>query len=64
MATRIYGISRGEAYTAVTEDVGSAVSADSVEVTFDLASGLSRADVWLALEKIQMHIMSDIFPPA
>lgn len=64
MATRIYGISRGEQYNQVTEGVGAAVAADSVELTVDLASGLTREDVLLALEKIEMHIIKGNWPPA
>lgn len=64
MATRIYGISRGEAYNQVTEGVGAAVVADSVELTVNLASNLTREDVLLALEKIKGHIINGNWPPA
>jgi hypothetical protein len=64
MATRIYGLSQGETFDQVTEGVGSAVAADSVEITVDLASGLSREDVLLALEKMQNHIAQGDWPPA
>lgn len=67
MATRLYGVSLGEANNAgnaVTEGVGSAVAADSVEVTVDLASSLSRHDVILALERIAEHIAKGNWPPA
>lgn len=64
MATRLYGISRGEQYNQVTEGVGSAVAADSVEVTVDLASSLTREDVLMALEKIKQHIINGDWPPA
>lgn len=64
MATRRYGISRGEAPNQVTEAVGAAVASDSVELTIDLASNLTREDVILALEKIEQHIMKGNWPPA
>lgn len=64
MATRRYGISRGENAQQVTEAVGSAVSSDSVELTVDLASNLTREDVLLALEKIKQHIFKGNWPPA
>lgn len=64
MATRLYGLSKGETEFQVTEGVGSAVAADSVEVTVDLASSLDKKDVILALEMIINHITKGNFPPA
>lgn len=64
MATRIYGLSRGDQVENVTEGVGAAVAADSMEFTFDLAAGLTREDVVLGLEKIKQHILKGNFPPA
>lgn len=65
MATRIYGISRGEQMGQVTEGVGAAVAADNMEFTFDLATGMSKEDVLLGLEKIKAHIVkTDKWPPA
>jgi hypothetical protein len=64
MATRIYGVSRGEQYNQVTEGVGAAVASDSVELTVDLAANLTREDVLLALEKFNMHIVNGNWPPA
>lgn len=64
MATRRYGLSRGETFNQITEAVGAAVATDSVELTVDLASGLTREDVVLAIEKIQHHITQGNWPPA
>lgn len=64
MATRRYGISRGETMGQVTEAVGAAVAADNIEVTFDLAVGLTREDVVLGLQKIIHIIEQGNFPPA
>ena len=64
MATRIYGISRGESRQQITEGVGSVVAADSVELTVDLASSLTKEDVLLALNKIEQHIINGDWPPA
>ncbi len=64
MATRRYGLSRGETFDQVTEAVGAAVASDSVEVTVDLASSLSKEDVLLALEKIENYITQGNWPPA
>lgn len=64
MATHRYGISRGESRQQITEAVGAAVSSDSVELTVDLASSLTKEDVLLALNKIEQHIINGNWPPA
>lgn len=64
MATRIYGISRGETDGQITEGVGAATAADHMEFTFDLAVNLTKEDVLLGLEKIKMYILKGNFPPA
>lgn len=64
MATRRYGISRGETLGQVTEAIGAAVATDSMEFTVDLAANCTREDVLLALEKIEAHILKGNWPPA
>lgn len=64
MATRRFGLSRGETLDQVTEAVGAAVAADSVELTVDLAANLTREDVLLALEKFEYYIAQVNWPPA
>lgn len=64
MATRLYGLSRGETEFEVTEGVGSAVAADSVEVTIDLAVSLEKHEVLKALDMIKNHITKGNWPPA
>lgn len=65
MATRIWGMSGGEpGHTYVTEGVGSAVSADTVELTVDLADSLTREQVLEILEAFKTHILQGIWPPA
>lgn len=64
MATRRYGISQGEQSENILEEVGAATVNNSMEFTFDLAVGLTKEDVVLALEKIKHHIINDNFPPA
>lgn len=64
MATRRYGLSRGENEFAVLEAVGAATAADSIEVTVDLAVGLQKAEVLLQLRKIENHILKGNWPPA
>ena len=64
MATRRYGISRGENIYQVLEAVGAAVATDSIELTVDLAANVTREDVLLALEKFEMYIVKGNWPPA
>lgn len=64
MATRLYGLSRGETEFSVTEGVGSAVAADDIEVTVDLAKSLTKAEVLEKLEEIKNHILKGNWPPA
>lgn len=64
MATRIYGISRGETEFNITEGVGAAVAADGIELTVDLAVSLTKSEVLLALDMIKDHILKGNWPPA
>lgn len=67
MATRRYGISRGENMDQVTEAVGAAVVGDDVELTVDLANfSTSEGKMRLlnALEYIQAWIVKGNWPPA
>lgn len=67
MATRRYGLSRGENVDQVTEAVGAAVAADDIELTVDLAN-LQGADgkekVLKALSIFEMYIIKGNWPPA
>lgn len=66
MATRLYGISRGERRrkNGVAEAVGSATATDHVELTVDLAVGLTKYDVLNAIDQIKEHVARDNWPPA
>lgn len=64
MATRLYGLSKGETEFQVTETVGSAVATDSIELTIDLAANLSKNDVLIALDYLKNHILKYGWPPA
>lgn len=64
MATRRYGLSRGENEFSVLEAVGAATATDNVEVTVDLAANMHRSEVLLALDKIKNHILKGPWPPA
>lgn len=63
MATRLYGISRGEGQEQIFESVGAA-TADDMELTIDLDSGLTREEVVVLLDRITRHILEHDFPPA
>jgi hypothetical protein len=64
MATRLYGISRGETEFNVVQGVGSAVAADDVELTVDLSKNLDKGDVLLKLKELENYILSHDWPPA
>lgn len=64
MATRRYGLSRGETEFNVTEAVGAATSADDVELTVDLTKSLTKAEVLDKIEEISNWIVKGNWPPA
>lgn len=64
MATRLYGLSRGETEFEITEGVGSATAADGIELTVDLAVNLEKDEVLRALDMIKNHIVKGDWPPA
>lgn len=64
MATRRFGISRGENNDQVTEAVGAACATDNIELTFDLAVSLTREDVLMGIEKIKNAVTNCNWPPA
>lgn len=75
MATRLYGISVGQAEGAISEGAGSAVAADNIELTVDIANTVvnlngsdtrivTKQEVLDALDKIKNHILKGNWPPA
>lgn len=74
MATRRYKLSIGEGEFQVTEEVGSAVNSDTVEVTVELATtavnkvggtrGALKDEVLECLDAIKNHIIKGNWPPA
>lgn len=62
MAQRYYGLDRGESKNSVTEGSGSTATTDA-EVRVDLAAGMSRSEVLLALDIIASRIVESIWPP-
>jgi len=73
MATRLYGISIGEGEFAITEGAGSAVAADTVELTVEMASTavnaasgtrqVTKQEVLDCIDKIKNHILKSNWPP-
>lgn len=66
MATRLYGVSRGEdtLNSLVAEGAGSATAADDVEVTIDLTKSITREEFFRLLDKIRDHALKGNWPPA
>ena len=64
MATQRYSVARGDTEFQVTVAPGAATATKSMEYTIDLAAGVTREDVILALKKIRNRIISGNFPPA
>ena len=74
MATRIFGVSPGEGEFSVTEGVGSALAADKVEITVELAStavndggttrAMKKSEVLECIDKLKNHIIKANWPPA
>lgn len=64
MATRRYGLSRGETEFAVLEEVGAAVVNNDIELTVDLSKNLTKAEVLEKLEEFENHIIKGNWPPA
>lgn len=63
MATRLYGISRGDRSEAISETVGPAVTKE-LELIVDLAPGMTREELLLLLERLSRHILEHDWPPA
>lgn len=62
MANRFYGLDRGQTEFSVNE--AAATASKDVEVNVDLAAGLEKSEVLLALEMIMAHITKGNWPPA
>jgi hypothetical protein len=62
MATRRYGISRGGAQDTIVEAAGPA-TVNNVELTIDLAVGMTREDVVLLIDRLSRYILENDFPP-
>jgi hypothetical protein len=63
MATRLYGVSRGDGPEAISETAGPAVTKE-LELIVDLAPGMTREDVLLLLERLSRHLLEHDWPPA
>lgn len=62
MATRRYGISRGDGQDAIAEAAGAA-TVDDIELTLDLAAGMTREEVLLLFDRLSRYILENDYPP-
>ncbi len=62
MADNFWGLDRGQYYTDIVEQA--TTPAKDVELAIDLAKGLTRDEVLIALEQIKIAINKDVWPPA
>lgn len=64
MADRFYGIDRGEQGVRNVTEGGSSTATTDVEVRVDLAPGMSKQEVLLAIDVLKEAIFQDTWPPA
>ena len=62
MASRYYGINRGQTEFSVVE--GSSTGTKDVELVVDLSKSLTKAEVLEKIEEIKNHILKGNWPPA
>jgi len=64
MATRRYGLSRGETDFQVTEAVGAATATDDMEFTVDLTKNITKEEAMRTLRMFERWILKGNWPPA
>lgn len=64
MATRRWMLNRGETDVSVTEAVGDATASKNIELTVDLAPGMAKNEVLVALRTFERYILKGNWPPA
>lgn len=62
MATRYFGVDKGKTQTDVVQDSGT--TSKDVEIEIDLAAGMDRQQVLLAIEYIKNVILQSKWPLA
>ena len=62
MASRYYGINRGQTEFSVAE--GSSTNTKDVELVVDLAKNLTKAEVIEKIDEIKNHVLKGNWPPA
>lgn len=62
MASRYWGLNRGEYYTNIVEQ--SSTPSKDLELKLDLTKAMTREDVLIQLEQIMIAIKEDKWPPA
>ena len=63
MASRYFGINRGQSEEGSVTNASSSQS-KNVEVVVDLAAGMDRGEVLLAIELLERAILKADWPPA
>lgn len=62
MASRYYGLQRGENEFDITES--SSTTSKKIELVVDLTGNFDKNDILLALDKFSDYLISHIWPPA
>lgn len=62
MASRYFGLNRGQTRTDVVE--GSSTGSKTFELAVNLADNADRREVLIAMEEIRDYILAGIWPPA
>lgn len=62
MASRYYGLNRGQKKTNIVE--GSSTGSKTFEFAVNLADSSTRAEALMALREIEAYIVEDAWPPA
>ena len=62
MATRRFMLNRGETEFSVTEATGAATATKDIELTFDLAKSITKAELIIALEDFQNYVLKSLYP--
>lgn len=62
MARSYYGLDIGKSIVDVTE--GSSTTSKAVEISFDITAGVTKQEIYNAIENLEDFIVQDIYPPA
>lgn len=62
MASRYYGMNRGDNETAIAE--GSSTNSKAIELVIDLTKSLTKAEVIQAIKMLTNYLIKGNWPPA